>query len=148
MINPIRTLSTIEYFPDGRPWQETLLARPDCDAVETAIRRMDNHWYPIVVLSKLDVDAATEDENGFHIIGGNGRYALFEHMGGWQYANPTGSEADAELWSSDQGYFCQEKNIADLALTLRLARIFFETGSYEALDQFLNHFFSSPGESP
>ena len=94
---------------------------------------MDNYCYPIVELSTTDNEA---DENIFNICGGAGRWALFHMMGLWQYEEPGGSEKEARLWDSDQGYYCREKNIlTDVAKVLRIVKSYYETGSYDDLDK-------------
>jgi hypothetical protein len=63
-------------------------------------------------------------------------FALFEFFKRWEFDDPTGGDEDVRLWQSDQGYFCQKRNIvADVNDVLTLARVYFETGSYAALQQ-------------
>jgi hypothetical protein len=39
------------------------------------------------------------------------------------------------LWTSDQGYFCAERNVlTDIDKVLRTVKVYYETGSYAALD--------------
>lgn len=93
---------------------------------------MDNYCYPIVQLNTTDNEY---DESIFNICGGSGRWALFHIMGMWQYEQPGGSEEEVRLWDSDQGYYCREKNLlTDIAKVLRIAKFFYETGSYVDLD--------------
>ncbi|RDS81894.1 hypothetical protein DWU99_15865 [Dyella psychrodurans] len=93
---------------------------------------MDDNGHPIVQLSWDDVDSCFDDESSFNIIGGGASgFALFE-MNGWQFDDPRGSDEDVRLWQSDQGYFCKRRNIIDdIDVVLKLARIYFETGSYD-----------------
>jgi hypothetical protein len=87
---------------------------------------------PIVQLNTTDDD---EGEDAFNICGGDGRWALFRMMGGWQYEEPGGGEGEVRLWESDQGYYCQEKNVlTNVEKVLRITKAFYETGSYEQLD--------------
>jgi hypothetical protein len=99
---------------------------------------MDNYCYPIVLLSRLECssgDEAFEDEDAFNIIGGSGRYALFHMTCDWQYEDPKGSTAEARLWDSDQGYFCQERNVLhDIDHVLQIVRAFYDSGSFEDLN--------------
>ncbi|MCW4453347.1 hypothetical protein OK348_00835 [Flavobacterium sp. MXW15] len=137
MTSPIRTLVSIRYCRDGRPWDSEVVATPSWKQVEEAIMRMDDHCFPIVVQSALECGSgaeAFEDDDSFHVIGGNGRFALFQNAGSWQYRNPQGSNAEARLWQSDQGYFCTESNLANLDLALRMARAFHETASFDAAE--------------
>jgi hypothetical protein len=76
-----------------------------------------------------------ENEGVFNVMVGNGRWALFHMMGDWQWEDPAGRDEEARLWDSDQGYDCKEKNIlTDVEKVLRIAKRFFETGSYADLD--------------
>jgi hypothetical protein len=132
MSSPIQLLTVIEYFRDGRPWKVHHSKRPSWQEVEAAIRRMENYCFPIVQLNLTEFD---DDENIFNVIGGAGRYALFHMMGDWRYADPNGKDGPVHLWESDQGYECQERNVlTDVESVLRLANVFYETGSYEALE--------------
>lgn len=70
-----------------------------------------------------------------NIIGGGGRIALFQFMADWQYEDPNGSTEPTRLWESDQGYFCQERNIiTDIEKVLRIVRGYYESGSYSHLN--------------
>ena len=72
----------------------------------------------------------------FNVCGGAGRWALFHIMGDWQYVDPNKGDGEVRLWESDQGYFCQEKNIlTDVEKVLRVTKAFYDTGSYEGLDE-------------
>ena len=133
---PIKTLVTIQYHADGRPWEAEVITNPAWHQVEHAILRMDDKYFPIVVLSALDCatdEEAFEDDDSFHLIGGCGNYALFQCTGPWQYSNPAGDDVEVRLWQSDQGYTCARRNIADLDTTLALTHIFFQTGSFNAV---------------
>jgi hypothetical protein len=137
MNHPVKTLVSIRYYRDGKPWDTALIRNPGWAEIEEAICRMDDDCFPIVVQSSLEYESdeeAFEDDSSFHIIGGNGRFAIFQNTGAWQYSNKSGSAEPVRLWQSDQGYFCEEHNIADLAMTLRLAKIFYETSSFEAVE--------------
>ena len=132
MSSPIHHMTIIRYYKDGRPWAAEHVCSPLWSDVEAAVRRMDNDCFPIVELNTTDSE---EDESIFVVCGGDGRWALTQIMGDWQYENPGGSELETRLWESDQGYFCLEKNIlTDIEKVLRIIRAFYETGSYAALD--------------
>ena len=76
-----------------------------------------------------------EDSYCFNVIGGSGRYAIFHLLGEWQYDDPNGSDTEVRLWDSDQGYFCRERNVlTDIQKVLRIAKAFYDTGSYRGLD--------------
>jgi len=93
---------------DDRPWDTEQIKAPRWSDVEAAIRRMDNFCFPIV---QLNTTESEEDEGIFNICGGSGRWALFQMMGEWQYEDAGGGEGEVQLWDSDQGYYCREKNI-------------------------------------
>ena len=133
--SPIHHMTVTRYYRDGRPWDATRVERPSWVEVELAIRRMDNYCFPIV---QLNLTAYDDDEAIFNVIGGAGRWALFHMMGDWQYADAEGSNSDARLWDSDQGYFCKEKNVVtDVEKVLRITRAFYRTGRYEGLDHIM-----------
>jgi Domain of unknown function (DUF4180) len=131
--SPIHHMTVVRYY-DDRPWDSEQVLSPLWSDVETAIRRMDNYYFPIVQLNCVE-DEEDEDENVFNIIGGAGRFALFHAIGDWQYEDPTGEDERVRLWESDQGYFCKERNVlTDIEKVLRITRAYYETGSYEGLD--------------
>lgn len=131
MKSPIHHMSVIRYY-DDKPWDNKIVLNPAWEDVETAVRQMDNYYFPIV---QLFLSEDPEAEDTFNIIGGKGRFALLHFMGYWQYEDPDGDDTEASLWESDQGYYCKEKNIlTDIEKVLRITRKFFETGSYENLD--------------
>jgi len=120
MKSPIRQLSVIRYYRDGRHWDAEQITTPAWSEVEAAIRRMDNYCFPIV---QLNTTENKEAEYIFNICGGAGRWALFHMAGDWQYERPGGGEGEVRLWESDQGYYCREKNIlTDIERVLRIAK--------------------------
>ena len=132
MATPIHHMTVIRYYRDGRHWDTEQTDSPSWESVEAAVRRMDNYCFPIVELNRAESD---EDQNMFNICGGAGRWALFHIMGDWQYENPAGSEDEVRLWDSDQGYYCKEKNVlTDVEKVLRITKAFYDTGTYEGLD--------------
>jgi hypothetical protein len=137
MPHAVQTLVAIRYHRNSKPWDAELTRCPAWSQVEEAIRRMDDRFFPIVAQSALECasdEALFEDDESLHIIGGNGRFALFQNGGPWQYSSHNGSTAPVHLWQSDQGYFCEEHNVATLEMTLRLAKLFHETSSFQALE--------------
>jgi hypothetical protein len=133
MPSPIHHMDVIRYFRDGRPWETETFYSPAWEAVEAAVRRMDNYCFPWVL---LNTTADVEDESQFNVIGGDGRWALFHTMLDWQYEDPAGGEGEVRLWDSDQGYFCKEKNVlTDVEKVLRITRRYYDTGSYDGLDE-------------
>lgn len=130
--SPIHHMTVIRYYRDQRPWDTEQVLSPSWPDVETAIRRMDNHCFPIVW---LNCDEEDDAEDIFNVIGGDGRWALFHMMSEWHYEDPNGGDAEVRLWTSDQGYYCKEKNIiTDVEKVLRITKQYYETGSYDGLD--------------
>jgi len=132
MSAPIHHMTVIRYFRDGRPWESEKIPAPMWSDVEAAIRRMDNYCFPIVQLNTTENE---ESPDVFWICGGDQRWALFQIMGDWQYEKPGGGEGEVQLWESDQGYYCREKNIlTDVEQVLHITKAFYDTGSYDGLD--------------
>ncbi len=135
--NLIKTLVALRYYPDNKPWDGELIRNPSWEQVESVIRRMDDFCFPLVALSLnscLAVSDVFEDDDSFHVIGGNDCFALFQNAGNWQYDNPYGSADSVRLWQSDQGYFCEQRNIATLRTSLALIREFYLNGNFEAVE--------------
>src|SRR4051812_5586680 len=132
MASPIRQMIAIRYYRDGRPWDVETVGDPTWNDVEAAIRRMDNFCFPIV---ELKLTADEDSPTDFDVVGGAGRWALHNIMGRWKYTDLAGSNDEVRLWDSDQGYYCQERNVlTDVEKLLRIVRAYYETGSYEELD--------------
>ena len=127
-------MDAIRYYRDGRHWDVEQVVSPSWADVEAAVRRMDNYCFPIVLLNTTD---DVEEPSQFNVCGGAGRWALFHMMGDWEYEDPTSTdESEVRLWDSDQGYFCKGKNIlTDVEKALRIIKAYYETGSYERLDE-------------
>jgi hypothetical protein len=128
----IHNMLVVRYC-DGRHWDTERIESPSWSAVEAAIRRMDNYCFPIVQLNTTEIDWS---ETVFNVIGGDGRWALFHMMGDWQYCDPQNDDdEEVRLWDSDQGYFCEARNIlTDVEKVLRIVRAYYDTGSYAGLD--------------
>lgn len=132
MKSAIYNITVMSYNPDNSPAAPKIITNPAWEEVEAAIRKLDNYGFPIV---QLNVTEDEEDENNLHIIGGDGRFALFQPFGDWQYEDPDGGEDEVVLWESDQGYVCQAKNVlTDIEKVLRITKVFYVTGSFEELD--------------
>jgi hypothetical protein len=125
-------MDVTRYLPGREPDQETVVS-PTWADVEAAVRPMENYCYPIVELSTSDNE---NDDAKFVIIGGAGRWALSHNYGEWQYVDATSTDdSEVRLWESDQGYFCERKNVlTDIKNVLRIIRRYFDTSSYGDLD--------------
>jgi hypothetical protein len=133
---PARHL-TVVHYPPGEHWTCQEVVSPRWEDVSAAILGMDDNEFPIVQLSWKAVESGFDDEESFNIIGGRvPGFALFECVPGWEFDDPAGGDEDVRLWRSDQGHFCKRRNIvASVEDVLTLARIYFETGSYVAVQQ-------------
>lgn len=132
MPSAIHHLTAIRYSEDGMHWDTEEILSPSWQDVESAIRRMDNNCFPLVQLNPTDND---EHDEIFNICGGEGRWAMFQLMGDWQYEEAGGGEGEVRLWESDQGYYCRRKNVlTDIEKVLRITKTFFDTASYTALN--------------
>ena len=131
MSSPVQLLTIVQYYRERPGWDAHHTRRPAWSAVERSITQMDNFCFPIVLVS-VDpaIDDGFDDDDALNIIGGDGRFSLFQATGDWRYENPTGSREPVRLWDSDQGHFCEQRNIADLELALHIARRFYDTGSF------------------
>jgi len=128
---------TVVHYPPGKHWTCVEVVSPTWEAVSAAILKMDDNEFPIVQLSWKDVESGFVDEESFNVIGGHlTGFALFECVKGWEFDDPAGGDEEVRLWRSDQGYFCHRRNIvAEVEEVLILARIYFETGSYDAVQR-------------
>jgi hypothetical protein len=135
MASPIDHMTIVRYYRDGRHWDTERVESPTWADVESAVRRMDHYCFPIVQLNTTDDDQNNTDL--FNIIGGDGRWALFQLMGEWQYVDPdSDDDEEVRLWRSDQGYCCEQRNVlTDVEQVLRITRAYFDTGSYAGLDE-------------
>jgi hypothetical protein len=151
MAPAVRSLVAVRYYRDRDGWDSLLTRGPTWQDVARAVTRMEDWCWPIVILScraEGTADEIWEDEHALHLVGGAGRFALFQMMGEWRYLDPDGSTAEARLWQSDQGYSCADREVlTDLDAALRLARGYFESGSYRALDRLVGELLASRVEA-
>src|SRR5687767_16013700 len=110
MGSPIQLMTVARYYRDGRPTGSEHVVSPMWPDVEAAVRRMDNYCFPFISLS-VDDDPEDFRLEAFWLVGGDGRWAMLQSSGKWQYEAPGAGEEDVRLWDSDQGYFCKAKNI-------------------------------------
>ena len=92
MAGAIHHMTVIRYYRDERPWDADVIRLPPWPSVEAAIRRMDNYCFPIVQLNAVEDD---ESEDVFFIFGGDGRWALAQRMGDWQYERQSGKPSES-----------------------------------------------------
>jgi hypothetical protein len=128
----VAVLEISPYSPTGLPLDLRQLPNPTWEQVESSIRRQDGYTHP---LTRLRLDPH-EEEPALDILGGSGRFVLWELGGEWQFHDPsaTGGE-ELPVWTSDQGYLALPCQICcDIERVVRIARRFFDTGSFVSLD--------------
>lgn len=128
----IAIMEISQYTSTGLPLESERVANPTWEQVEQSIRRQDGFTRP---LTRLRV-GPDQEEPALDILGGNGRFVLWELGGGWQYYDPNVvDDKEIPVWTSDQGYRASEKNICfDVERVIRIARQFFQTCTFESLD--------------
>lgn len=133
---PVQHL-TILHYPPQQPWRLLEIRNPPWESVAAAIEQLDHHEYPAALLSCRDVDSSFSDETSLNIMGGSAEgYALLSLVPGWMYEDPDGSDEYVQVWTSDQGWSCKRRNIiSSLTRVLELTRVYFESGSYEAMQR-------------
>jgi hypothetical protein len=47
MKTPVKHMTRVDYFKDGRPWYNHRVDRPNWNDIEQAIRKMDNNEHPV-----------------------------------------------------------------------------------------------------
>ena len=135
MTSPIHNMNIIRHYRDDRPHSEERVLSPSWAEVEAAIRRMDrdNGYIQIV---QLNCTADGDDDDIFNVISGNGNWVPFQMSGEWEYDDPAGGDDMVSLWGGDRRPFCEGRNaLADVEKVLKLTRAFYDSGSYERLDE-------------
>ena len=127
----VKVMEVIHYPADGSVWESTKIHNPTWKAIAAAIRRLDRDEWPFLWLhtgEPVDLDLS---EGTLNLMGGRGEYAIsfFNRGGETNYWDESRSDKLIRIWESDQGSIQPEKNLCkDLALVLRIAKHFAETG--------------------
>jgi hypothetical protein len=125
----IDALNITRYPRDAGPYTVTMVVTPPWETVESELRTMDNYEKPILWLHR---DRKIGDKDCLAVCGGNGVYHIqvIDDQGRWHEAcDPNGSEADVEVWSSDQGFTTKAKFTWPLEKATELIRWYFEHGT-------------------
>ena len=131
MTRAIHHLSVIRCFSDGRPMDVVQVMSPAWEELEYAIRRMDNDSLPLV---QLNPTADEDNPDVFNVLGGAGRWTLFQMMGAWRYVDPAGGAEEVTLWEQGQAFRCHGRNVlTNVESVLTIVRKFYETASYQEL---------------
>ena len=130
----IKILDITVYPPrgSGSGYKTHSTPNPSWEQVEAAIRALDHHCHPFLFMG-LREECAGED--CMSILGGENGYAISvaDSDGGWlQYCEPSHTGGDVPVWTSDQGYYPNERYVTyDLQLVLRIARHYAQTGELD-----------------
>lgn len=135
MSQPIKLLVTSRYSSEGHSLGLTVNENPSWEEVEARIRQLDQFCHPLV---RLCLTEDEDDDFSLNILGGNGKYAIFSMCADWQFHDPAKSDVEIQVWLSDQGAsFCESDVCEDLEQAILIARRFFETGAYEAINEMI-----------
>jgi hypothetical protein len=104
---------------------------PSWNDVENAIRQLDGRAYTAVELHR----SGDEPSETFLVTGGAGRWYLGDSVLRWQFEGGNGGEESVVIWA-EMDFECKLRNLlTDEEKVLRIAKRFYETGSYEDLDE-------------
>jgi hypothetical protein len=132
MASPVKVLELFLYSPEGVALEPVRIPNPSWDEVERCIRALDQYCHPLVRLCLSDDET---DNDNLDILGGNGKYAIFQTCAEWIFYDPNKGDDEVEVWLSDQGSRWPDSNVCnDIERVIRIAREFFRNGSYECLD--------------
>jgi hypothetical protein len=124
-------------IPLNVPWRSHQVENPTWAQIDDAIRQMDQFGRPLLYLwptpdeAQHICDGRTER---FEVVGGNGIYWFALYLDGAEgyFLNPDGSDNEVEVWTSDQGFACEDKHVCrDVVVVLRAARYYAENRGYD-----------------
>ena len=121
-------LSITHYDENGQQWYSEDIENPTWEQIEQSIRLLDRFQRPFLHLKKPEEPL----ESGYlSVLGGEGAYSLSAAVGDSfpNYFDPTQSDEEIDIWTSDQGYYPEEKYVCyDLNLVLRIAHHYAQFG--------------------
>lgn len=125
----VQALDVVEYPPLGGGYVSSRHLHPTWERIEAAVRALDHSRFPHL---ELRLRERTTDAAFFSVVGGPNGYALSSDAGdaGFvQYCDPTHTGGRVDVWTSDQGYYPEERFVCyELELVLRLTRFYAEHG--------------------
>jgi hypothetical protein len=128
----VRVLEVIEYPPGGHGYDTHIYPMPSWEQIEAAIRALDHYCLPFFFIGLRDT---CEGEDCFSVLGGPNGYAITAEVKdlGWvQYCDPSHTGGPVDVWTSDQGFYPDEKYVAyDVELVVRLTRYYAEHGQLD-----------------
>jgi hypothetical protein len=126
----VRFLDVVTYSRDGTRGRREI-AEPRWEQIETAIRKLNRHGRPFIVLRLSE----SSEVRYLSILGGKGAYSLEGKSTGLRcrvYHDTTHSDQEIPIWTSDQGLYPPETGVCyDLDLVLKVARHYAETGKLD-----------------
>lgn len=132
-----RVLDYVEY-PPGEHWRIFKMPDPSWADIEAAIRRLDRHQFPSLILWPSADETTHElsgDYDAFEVMGGAGVWWLAGTFNGYYQRRldfPGKGEQEVQLWTSDQGFADAERHVCrDLEAILRAVRYYAEFGEFD-----------------
>src|SRR5262245_29997792 len=100
----VQSAQIVEYATSSEPWRAIQLVRPNFDAIEAALRRLDGDLRPSLGLF-LGIDPAADAVPDFEVLGGHQGYYVQANAGGGtsSYYNNSAPSMTITVWVSDQG---------------------------------------------
>ncbi len=139
----VRVLDVVEYS-DGYHWEEREVHAPTWEQIEEAVRNLDKHYCPFVILR---LQEHVTDYDRLEIMGGQGAYrpqwdpsgepafwvaGSFKGYQQRRLLNPNGGNQEIAVWTSDQGFADEDRFVCrDLRVVLQVARYFAEVGDFD-----------------
>ncbi len=124
----VKLLSITHYKETGWGWHNEEIECPTWAQIEEGIRRLNKFRRPFIKIALGD-DAP---EAGYlSVVGGDGVYSLSAELGNSfpSYYDASKSDAEIAVWTSDQGYYPEEKYVCyDLELVLKIAHHYAQFG--------------------
>src|SRR4051794_5731796 len=123
----VRVLEIEEYPPKGQSRGHVTreYPMPSWEQIEAAIRSLNHYCRPFFFIGLRDT---CEGEDCYSVLGGPNGYAITATIdgAGWlSYFDPTLSDREVAVWTSDQGYYPKERNVTyDVELVVRVTRYF------------------------
>ena len=121
------------YTDGGRSWHTQSVGSPTWPVIEEAIRRLDKYSRPFLFLRLSG--AQGDEEERLEVMGGDGDYWIAGSFNGYsqrRLMNRRGSDAEVQVWKSDQGYADADRHIChDAEVVLRIARYFFDHADFD-----------------
>jgi len=105
----VRVLEVTEYPPTGHGHNTFVFALPTWEQIEAAVRALDHHRLPFFFIGLRE---RCEGEDCFSVLGGPNGYAISaadEHSGWLNYCDPLHTGGEVPVWTSDEGYYAEER---------------------------------------